>query len=167
MSICIRKSYPGQMANGGAFEIPDQTKLNAGDECDASAKWSSLIEPCQMADYKVVPLTDVQSIQEEQELLQQSHYQHDSRVYAGTLAMFAIRDRHDQPLAMVQLSLADGYWLLDYVRGYNGHDISQIESTCFDGDKTVTSFEMTDLYYVALAVQVLYQKAWDETGRNF
>lgn len=76
--------------------------------------------------------------------------------------VFSIRDLLGHRVATVALIFRDDDWHLEQIKGLANADVSNVEMVYFDGERTVTQLDMTDLYYVAHEVLRCYRDACED-----
>lgn len=125
--------------------------------------WDSALEVHELGDYQVIPLTSSWALRQEVRAMHHCVAGYDEMCFKGRARVFSIRDLMGRRLATMSLIFRDDYWHLEQLRGVENAEVCTSEYLYYDGERTVTQVNMTDMYYVAYDVARRYRKGW-ETG---
>lgn len=124
--------------------------------------WESALGACEIGGYQILPLTSSWALRQEGREMQHCVGSYVEMCCKGRARVFSIRDLTGRRLATMSVAINDSYWYLEQVQGVANSDVSTSEEVYYDGERTVTKLDMTDVYYVAYDVVRCYRKAWEE-----
>lgn len=124
--------------------------------------WDSALPAIEVGDYQVIPLTSSWALRQEGRAMQHCVASYAERCFSGQARVFSIRDLAGKRLATMSVVYNDDNWYLEQVQGLANSDVSNSEEVYYDGERTVTQLDKTDMHYVAYDVARCYRKAWEE-----
>lgn len=123
--------------------------------------WDSALQACEVGDYQVIPLTSSWALRQEGRAMQHCVGGYDEMCAKGRVQVFSVRNLLGHRVATLSLIFRDDYWHLEQIKGVANEDVSIAEELYYDGDRTVTQLDMTDMHYVAHEVLRCYRGAWE------
>ncbi len=124
-------------------------------------KWSSDLEAVEIGPYLFVPLTCTKELREEGQSMEHCVRSYESLCRIDCTKIFSVRDALTQRrIATLSLIWENDYWRFDQMKGARNTDVVCEERTYFDGERTVTETDFTDLHYAALELVQRYREAW-------
>lgn len=124
--------------------------------------WDSALEDHELGDYQVIPLTSSWALRQEGRAMRHCVGGYDEICSKGRARVFSIRDLMGNRLATLSLVFRDDYWHLEQVKGVENAEVCISEDIFYDGERTVTWIDMTDMHHVAYEVLRCYRQAWEK-----
>ena len=111
--------------------------------------------------YRFVPLTRTKELREEGQKMEHCVRSYENLCRIDCTKIFSVRDALTQRrIATLSLIWENDYWRFDQMKGVRNTDVVCEELTYFDGERTVTETDFTDLHYAALELVQQYREAW-------
>lgn len=124
-------------------------------------KWSSDLDAVEIGPYLFVQLTCTKELREEGQKMEHCVRSYENLCRIDCTKIFSVRDALTQTrIATLSLIWENDYWRFDQMKGVRNTEVVCEELTYFDGERTVTETDFTDLHYAALELVQQYREAW-------
>lgn len=124
-------------------------------------KWTSDLDAVEIGPFLFIPLTCTKALREEGRKMEHCVRSYEDLCRIDCARIFSVRDALTQTrIATLSLIWSSNYWHLDQLKGLRNTEVICEELTFFDGERTVTGSELTDIYFAALELVQRYREAW-------
>lgn len=120
-------------------------------------RWTSALQSCQVGDYWVVPLTTSSDLRKEGAAMRHCVGSQDILCAMGGYVIFSIRDLDNRRLATMSLFFDQYGWHLEQLKGMENAEVTYHEESFYNGERTETIREPTELYFVAQEILRQYR----------